>query len=168
MMTIIDRDRHSCEKCGKPFEPRSGSGGSAQRFCCTGCRLSFHRERLRAQRTSRYAGQSLYEQAERLIPKLTPDERRRLIAALLADVPPTAIEKPPELSLEPTAPAVPKDEHQGFAEFYRVYPLHVARGAAERAYRRIIKLLHSDAVAQLLGGKRCRLECCVRRAWAFQ
>jgi hypothetical protein len=62
-----------------------------------------------------------------------------LIAALLADVPPTAIEKSPELSLEPTGPAVPKDEHQGFAEFYRVYPLHVARGAAERAYRRIIK-----------------------------
>jgi hypothetical protein len=151
MMTIIDRDLYSCEKCGKPFEPRSGSGGSAQRFCCTGCRLNFHRERLRAQRTSRYAGQSLYEQAERLIPKLTPDERRRLIAALLADVPPIAIEKPPELSLEPTAPAVPKDEHQGFAEFYRVYPLHVARGAAERAYRRIIK--NGEATeADLLAG----------------
>jgi hypothetical protein len=151
MMTIIAPDLRSCEKCRKPFEPRSGSGGSAQRFCGTGCRLSFHRERLRAQRTSLYAGQSLYEQAERLIPKLTPDERRRLIAALLADVPPTAIEKPLELSLEPTAPAVPKDEHQGFAEFYRVYPLHVARGAAERAYRRIIK--NGEATeADLLAG----------------
>src|SRR5271156_1993368 len=104
MMTIIDRDRHSCEKCGKPFEPRSGSGGSAQRFCCTRCRLSFHRERLRAQRTSLYAGQSLYEQAERLIPSLTPDERRRLIAALLAEVPTNKFEKALELPLEPAAP----------------------------------------------------------------
>jgi hypothetical protein len=55
-MTIIDRDLHSCEKCDKPFEPRSGSGGSAQRFCCTGCRLSFHKQRLRSERRGAHAG----------------------------------------------------------------------------------------------------------------
>jgi hypothetical protein len=58
MMTPIDPDLPSCEKCGKPFEPRSGSGGSLQRFCCTDCRLSFHRERLRCQRAGLYAGRS--------------------------------------------------------------------------------------------------------------
>jgi hypothetical protein len=154
-MNVMHPNLRSCEKCGEPFEPRSRSGGSAQRFCCADCRLSFHRERLRAQRTSRYAGQSLYERAERLIPKLTPDERRRLIAALLADVPPTAIEKPPEFSLEPTPPAVRKDdEHQGFGEFYRAYPLHVARAAAERAYRRIIKKGEATESELLAGAMR--------------
>jgi hypothetical protein len=150
-MTIVGPNLRSCQKCGKVFEPRTRSGGSAQRFCCTAHRLSFHRERLRAQRTSLYAGPSLYEQAERLIPKLTPDERRRLTAVLLVDSPRAAIDSPPELLLEPTAPPVPEDEHQGFAEFYRVYPLHVARGAAERAYRRIIK--NGEATeADLLAG----------------
>jgi hypothetical protein len=51
-MTTIESDRLSCEKCGTMFEPRSGSGGSSQRFCCTGCRLSFHKERLRSQRSA--------------------------------------------------------------------------------------------------------------------
>jgi hypothetical protein len=50
MMTLINPDLPSCEKCGKAFEPRFGSGGSLQRFCCTGCRLDFHKERLRSQR----------------------------------------------------------------------------------------------------------------------
>jgi hypothetical protein len=50
MMTGTDPDLRSCQKCGKAFKPRSGSGGSVQRFCCTGCRLDFHRERLRSQR----------------------------------------------------------------------------------------------------------------------
>jgi hypothetical protein len=34
--------------------------------------------------------------------------------------------------------ATPKAEPEGFDEFYRVYPRHVARGTAERAYSRII------------------------------
>ncbi len=55
-MTIIDSDLRSCEKCGRSFMPRSGSGGSVQRFCCTDCRLTFHRERLRSQRRALYAG----------------------------------------------------------------------------------------------------------------
>ena len=79
-MTIIDAGLRSCEKCGRPFKPRSGSGGSVQRFCCERCRLSFHKERLRAQRKGLYAGQlpepvtqepaTLFEQAERLVAKL--------------------------------------------------------------------------------------------------
>jgi hypothetical protein len=95
-MTFIDTKPSSCEQCGKPFEPRSGSGGSIQRFCCTRCRLSFHKERLRSQRTALYAGQlpepgtqhpsSLFEQAERLIARLTPDERRRLIERLTTNL----------------------------------------------------------------------------------
>jgi hypothetical protein len=103
MMTIIERDLHSCEKCGNPFEPRSGSGGSVQRFCCTACRLCFHKERLRRQRIASYAGQlpepatqepaTVFEQAERLIAKLTPDECRRLIERLTTD-----------LTIEPVSP----------------------------------------------------------------
>jgi hypothetical protein len=30
-----------CEQCGQPFEPRSGAGGSRQRFCSTECRHAF-------------------------------------------------------------------------------------------------------------------------------
>jgi hypothetical protein len=86
-MTIIDAELRSCKKCERSFEPRSGSGGSVQRFCSTRCRLSFHTERLRFERRGLYAGQSpepatqepatVFEQAERLIARLTPDERRR-------------------------------------------------------------------------------------------
>jgi hypothetical protein len=150
-MNIVDSNLRTCEKCGGQFEPRSGSGGSAQRFCCTSHRLSFHMERLREQRTSLHAGRSLYEQAERLIPRLTPAERNRLIAALQAVGPINKLEKAPEFPLEPVAPTALKDERGGFAEFYRVYPRHVARGAAERAYRRVIK--NGEATeADLLAG----------------
>jgi recombinational DNA repair protein (RecF pathway) len=114
MMTIVDPDLRSCGNCGKPFEPRSGSGGSVQRFCCADCRLSFHKERLRSQRRALYAGQSrepatqepptLFEQAERLIAELTLDERRRLIERLLADLLPENPDTQPTL-LEPTEAA---------------------------------------------------------------
>jgi hypothetical protein len=96
MTTIIGPEPRSCQQCGNPFEPRSGSGGSVQRFCSTDCRLSFHRERLRSQRTGSYAGQSpqsatqqpatLLEQAERLIASLPLDQRRRLIERLTTDL----------------------------------------------------------------------------------
>ena len=88
-MTLIGAELRSCEKCGNRFTPRSGSGGSVQRFCGTDCRLSFHRERLRSQRTGLYAGQSqqqpttLLEQAEGLIASLPLDQRRRLIRTTL-------------------------------------------------------------------------------------
>ena len=50
--------QRACDRCGKPFMPRTSSGGSAQRFCSADCRLSFHTERLRSQRTTTYAGQT--------------------------------------------------------------------------------------------------------------
>jgi hypothetical protein len=40
-----------CEQCRKQFEPRSGSGGKPQRFCSTDCRLAFHSEAQRGQRS---------------------------------------------------------------------------------------------------------------------
>jgi hypothetical protein len=76
-------EQRACDRCGKRFMPRTGSDGSAQRFCSAACRLSFHTERLRAQRTSLYVGQlpqpatqaalslTQLEQAERLIAKLS-------------------------------------------------------------------------------------------------
>lgn len=54
-MTMIDAKLRACEKCGNRFMPRSGSGGSSQRFCCTRCPLSFHKQRLRSQRMGLYA-----------------------------------------------------------------------------------------------------------------
>ena len=32
-----------CARCGRTFQPRSG--GRAQRFCCVGCRVAYHKER---------------------------------------------------------------------------------------------------------------------------
>jgi hypothetical protein len=126
-------EHRTCAHCGASFIPRSGSGGSVQRFCCTGCRLSFHKERLRSQRRGLYAGQlpqpatqeppTLFEQAERLIAKLTLDERRRLIERLLADVPPENRDTEPTL-LPSEAAARSKNEPDGFAEFHRVCPRH--------------------------------------------
>jgi hypothetical protein len=49
-------DKQSCDRCGAPFSPRRSSGGSRQRFCTSSCRLTFHRERLRSQRSALYAG----------------------------------------------------------------------------------------------------------------
>lgn len=50
-------DQRACDQCGKPFMPRQHTGGSAQRFCCGSCRLDWHKERQRRQRTRLYAGQ---------------------------------------------------------------------------------------------------------------
>jgi hypothetical protein len=90
------------------------------------------------------AAATLLEQTERL----PLDQRRRLIERLLATIPP----EKPETALPLALPlAAPKNVPSGFAEFYRVYPLHVARGAAERAYCRIIK--NNEATeADLLAG----------------
>jgi len=155
-MSIVTPNLRSSQKCGTPFEPRSGSGGSVQRFCCTVCRLDFHKERLRSQRRACTLGRSpepaisepdaVFEQAERL----PLDQRRRLVKRLLATIPPEKSETEPALPL-PLPSAPPNNASSGFAEFYRVYPLHVARGAAERAYRRIIK--NGEATqADLLAG----------------
>jgi hypothetical protein len=44
-----------------------------------------------------------------------------------------------------------QDLAEGFEEFYRSYPRHVARGAAEKAYRRIIRNGEASP-AELLNG----------------
>src|SRR6516165_4325274 len=43
-----------CDWCNNQFRPRHGSGGSKQRFCSTECRMSFHKEAQRKQRTAAY------------------------------------------------------------------------------------------------------------------
>src|SRR5262249_24734668 len=35
----------TCDYCGQPFEPRTGSGGKPQRFCSADCRSTFHAQR---------------------------------------------------------------------------------------------------------------------------
>jgi hypothetical protein len=73
-----------------------------------------------------------------------------LIERLLATTPPEKPETEPSLPLE-LASTAPKNEPDGFEDFYRVFPRHVARGTAERAFRRIIK--NGEATdADLLSG----------------
>ena len=43
-----------CDRCGTPFSPRRGSGGSRQRFCSSECRLDFHTQRQRMDRRAAY------------------------------------------------------------------------------------------------------------------
>jgi hypothetical protein len=43
-----------CDRCGTPFSPRWGSGGSRQRFCSSECRLGFHTQRQRMERRAAY------------------------------------------------------------------------------------------------------------------
>ena len=44
----------TCEHCGKPFKPRSGTGGKPQRFCTPECRFASHANV--AQRSSPHVG----------------------------------------------------------------------------------------------------------------
>ena len=59
-----------CDRCGAPFCPRRGSGGSSQRFCSGDCRMTFHKERQRTQRRASYAGPTLPPAT----PQPTPNE----------------------------------------------------------------------------------------------
>ena len=43
-----------CDRCGTPFSPRWGGGGSRQRFCSSECRLGFHTQRQRMERRAAY------------------------------------------------------------------------------------------------------------------
>jgi hypothetical protein len=47
-----------CDRCGAPFSPRRGSGGSRQRFCSSECRLDFHTQRQRLERGAAYIPQT--------------------------------------------------------------------------------------------------------------
>ena len=67
-------------------------------------------------------------------------------------MPPDTSEIEPALPLGLTAAA--KNEAEGFVEFYRVFPRHIARGAAERAYRRIIKSGEATEAELLAGAMR--------------
>jgi hypothetical protein len=41
---LVDSNKQAraCENCGKSFEPRTGNGGKAQKFCTPTCRRQFH------------------------------------------------------------------------------------------------------------------------------
>ena len=51
------RSSCACNQCGEVFVPRQHTGGSVQRFCCTSCRLGWHKQRQRSQRMGSYAGE---------------------------------------------------------------------------------------------------------------
>ena len=68
-------DHRVCSQCGQLFAPRRHSGGSVQRFCTTDCRLTFHRERQRAQRTALYAGPTALSATKRPAPNEEASER---------------------------------------------------------------------------------------------
>ena len=98
---------------------------------------------------------TLFEQAERLIARLTLDERRRLIERLLDDeFAQQGRQEAPELPLEQTALAIRKNERARLRRVLRVYPRHVARGAAERAYRRIVTKGEATEAELLAGAMR--------------
>ena len=53
-----DKPKQRCDRCGKPFSPRHGSGGTKQRFCSRDCQRTSNRERQRRQRSGSYAGRT--------------------------------------------------------------------------------------------------------------
>jgi hypothetical protein len=59
-----------CGQCGKPFEPRSKSGGKPQRFCSSECRFEFHAQR--GQRSPTCIAPSLSAAVEESKPKAAP------------------------------------------------------------------------------------------------
>lgn len=63
----------SCEHCGKPFEPRAGSGGKPQKYCSVDCRRAAD-----AQRDQRAPTRSA-ENGTDDIREPTPTERRSML-----------------------------------------------------------------------------------------
>jgi hypothetical protein len=49
--SLFDDNKPRCDQCGEPFEPRTGNGGKPQRFCSSECRIAFHNEPQRGQRS---------------------------------------------------------------------------------------------------------------------
>jgi hypothetical protein len=70
----------SCEQCGQSFEPRSGSGGKAQRFCGTKCRAAFHSDGQLSQRSPTYSApqtlSAVIPPAKKDEPAATPDDSK--------------------------------------------------------------------------------------------
>lgn len=58
-ITGLIENKPLCERCSKPFEPRSGSGGKPQRFCSPECRTASHYEPQRGQRSPTCSGSNL-------------------------------------------------------------------------------------------------------------
>jgi hypothetical protein len=57
--SLFDDSKPLCDQCGKPFEPRTGNGGKPQRFCSSECRIAFHSEPQRGQRSPTCIAQNL-------------------------------------------------------------------------------------------------------------
>jgi hypothetical protein len=70
--SFFDDNKPLCDQCGKPFEPRSGSGGKSQRFCSPECRIAFHNEPQRGQRSPTCIAPSLSAAVEESKPKAAP------------------------------------------------------------------------------------------------
>jgi len=61
-----------CDQCGKPYEPRSKSGGKPQRFCSPECRAAFHKQPQRGQRSPTCGAASLPAVVDQPKPKDEP------------------------------------------------------------------------------------------------
>ena len=70
--SLFDDSKPLCDQCGKPFDPRSGSGGKPQRFCSSECRIAFHNEPQRGQRSPTCIAPSLPAAVEEPKPKAAP------------------------------------------------------------------------------------------------
>jgi hypothetical protein len=68
---LLDR-QPKCHQCGKPFEPRSKSGGKPQRFCSPECRAAFHTQPQRSQRSPTCSAPSLPAVVDQPKPKDEP------------------------------------------------------------------------------------------------
>ena len=67
--SLFDDNKPLCDQCGEPFEPRTGNGGKPQRFCNSECRIAFHNEPQRGQRSPTCIAPSLPAPLEEPKPK---------------------------------------------------------------------------------------------------
>jgi hypothetical protein len=67
--SLFDDNKPRCDQCGEPFEPRTGNGGKPQRFCSSECRIAFHNEPQRGQRSPTCIAPSLLAAVEEPKPK---------------------------------------------------------------------------------------------------
>jgi hypothetical protein len=70
----------TCPNCGTAFEPRTRSGGKAQRFCSPACRKAFHRANVNVPNVCKGVGRDVGA----LVPN-TPPARRRGYRQLRAE-----------------------------------------------------------------------------------
>jgi hypothetical protein len=70
--SFFDDNKPRCDQCGEPFEPRTGNGGKPQRFCSSECRVAFHNEPQRGQRSPTCIAPSLLAAVQEPKPKAAP------------------------------------------------------------------------------------------------